>query len=216
MNWLDFVLIAALIGSIALGVKRGLIKEVMGFIGLIVGVVLAINKVDAVTVWVLSHMKASPVFVSFISFVVILVGFYLFFRILGLIFYRVASLSGLGKLDQLGGALVGFVRGWIVVGFVIFLFFYLPLPQGFYQSVENSFLAPAMTGAVPKIYEGTDFLHPQSPEFMPKLKAALDTRQAVQNEEGKRRIGFGGDDGRYGERVAKVLAKLEARYGVSP
>jgi len=215
MNWLDFVLIALLIGSIALGVKRGLIREGMGFVGLVVGVVIAINKVDAITAWVLAHMKASPVFVSFVSFVVILVGFYLLFKILGMIFYKVASLSGLGKLDQVGGALVGFVRGWIVVGFVIFLFFFLPLPQRFYQSVENSFLAPAMTGSVPMLYESTGFMHPKSPDFMPKIRSALDTRLATKDYE-NRRIGFGRDDGRYGERVARVLANLEARYGTNP
>ena len=215
MNWLDFVLLALLVGSIALGVKRGLIREVMGFIGLLIGVVIAINKVDAVTAWVLSHMKASPVVVSFISFVLILVFFYLAFRLLGMLFNRVASLSGLGKVDQVGGALIGFVRGWVLVGFVLFLLFYLPLPQGLYQSIENSFFAPAMTGSVPMIYEGTDFMHQQSPEFMPKIRASLNPRLATRDYE-NRRIEFGRDDGRYGERISRVLANLEARYGTNP
>jgi len=215
MNWLDFVLLALLVGSIALGVKRGLIREVMGFIGLIIGVVVAINKVDAITAWVLSHMKASPVVVSFISFVLILAVFYMAFRLLGMLFNKVASLSGLGKIDQIGGGLVGFVRGWVLVGFVLFLLFYLPFPQGFYRSIENSFFAPALTGSVPIIYEGTDFMHPQSPEFMPKIRASLDPWLATRSYE-NRRIEFGRDDARYGERVARVLANLEERYGTNP
>ncbi|MCI0330890.1 MAG: CvpA family protein [candidate division Zixibacteria bacterium] len=215
MNWLDFVLLALLVGSIALGVKRGLIREVMGFIGLIVGVVVAINKVDAVTAWVLSHMKASPVVVSFISFVLILAIFYIAFRFLGMLFNKAVSLSSLGKIDQVGGGFIGFVRGWVLVGFVLFLLFYLPFPQRFYDSVENSFFAPALTGSVPMIYEGTDFMHPQSPEFMPKIRSSLDPRLAVRGN-GTRRIEFGRDDGRYGERVSRVLANLEARYGDNP
>lgn len=215
MNWLDFVLLALLIGSIALGVKRGLIREVMGFVGLVVGVVLAINKVDAVTAWVLSHMKASPVAVSFISFVLILAFFYLVFRFLGMLFKKAFSLSGLGKVDQVGGGFVGFIRGWVLVGFVLFLLFYLPFPERFYQSIENSFFGPALTGSVPVVYESTGFLHPQSPQFMPKIKAALDPHLASQRYE-NRRIGFGRDDGRYGERVSRVLANLEARYGANP
>src|SRR3989304_6530827 len=103
MNWLGFVWPALLVGSIALGVKRGLIREVMGFIGLIIGVVIAINKVDAVTAWVLSHMKASPVVVSFISFVLILAFFYIAFRLLGMLFNKALSLSSLGRIDQVGG-----------------------------------------------------------------------------------------------------------------
>jgi len=215
MNWLDFVLLALLVGSIALGVKRGLIREVMGFIGLIIGVVIAINKVDAVTAWVLSHMKASPVVVSFISFVLILAFFYIAFRLLGMLFNKMASLSGLGKIDQIGGGFVGFIRGWVLVGFVLFLLFYLPFPQRFYQSIENSFFAPALTGSVPMLYESTDFLHPQSPEFMPKIRSSLDPRLATGEYE-NRRIEFGRDDGRYGERVSRVLANLEARYGTNP
>lgn len=215
MNWLDFVLLALLVGSIALGVKRGLIREVMGFIGLIVGVVVAINKVDAVTAWVLSHMKASPVVVSFVSFVLILAIFYIAFRFLGMLFNKAVSLSSLGKIDQVGGGFIGFVRGWVLVGFVLFLLFYLPFPQRFYDSIENSFFAPALTGSVPMIYEGTDFMHPQSPEFMPKIRSSLDPRLAARGN-GTRRIEFGRDDGRYGERVSRVLANLEARYGTNP
>lgn len=215
MNWMDFVLIALLIGSVALGVKRGLIREVMGFIGLIIGVVLAINKVDAVTAWVLAHMKASPVAVSFISFVLILAFFYVVFRVLGMVFKKAVALSGLGKLDQIAGGLIGLVRGWIIVGFVLFLFFYLPLPQRFYDSIENSFLAPAMTGSVPMIYEGTSSMHPASPQFMPKIKAALNTRRATSTND-SRRIEFGRDDGRYGERISRVLANMETRFGTNP
>jgi len=215
MNWLDFVLLALLVGSIALGVKRGLIREVMGFVGLIIGVVLAINKVDAVTAWVLSHMQASPVVISFVSFVLILAFFYVAFRLLGMLFNKMASLSGLGKIDQIGGGFVGFIRGWVLVGFVLFLLFYLPFPQRFYQSIENSFFAPALTGSVPMLYESTDFLHPQSPEFMPKIRSSLDPRLATRDYE-NRRIEFGRDDGRYGKRVSRVLANLEARYGTNP
>lgn len=215
MNWLDFVLLALLIGSIALGVKRGVIREVMGFIGLIIGVVVAINKVDAVTAWVLSHMKASPVAVSFISFVLILAAFYFAFRLLGMLFNKALSISSLGRIDQVGGGLIGFIRGWVLVGFVLFLLFYLPFPQRFYDSIESSFFAPALTGSVPMIYEGTDFLHPQSPEFMPKIRSSLDPRPA-ERANGTRRIAFGRDDGRYGERVSRVLANLEARYGENP
>lgn len=215
MNWLDFVLLVLLVGSIALGVKRGLIREVMGFVGLIIGVVLAINKVDAVTAWVLSHMKASPVVVSFVSFVLILAFFYITFRLLGMLFNKMASLSGLGKIDQIGGGFVGFIRGWVLVGFVLFLLFYLPLPQGVYQSIENSFFAPALTGSVPMLYESTGFMHPQSPEFMPKIRSSLDPRLATREYE-NRRIEFGRDDGRYGDRVSRVLANLEARYGDNP
>lgn len=215
MNWLDFVLLALLIGSIALGVKRGLIREVMGFIGLVIGVVIAINKVDAVTAWVLSHMKASPVAVSFVSFVLILAFFYVAFRFLGMLFKKAISLSSLGKIDQVGGGVVGFVRGWVLVGFVLFLLFYLPFPQRFYDSIENSFFAPALTGSVPMLYESTNFLHPQSPAFMPKIRSSLDPRLATRRYDG-RRIEFGRDDGRYGERVSRVLANLEERYGKNP
>ena len=215
MNWLDFVLLALLVGSIALGVKRGLIREVMGFIGLVIGVVVAINKVDAVTAWVLSHMKASPVAVSFISFVLILAAFYFAFRLLGVLFNKALSISSLGRIDQVGGGLIGFIRGWVLVGFVLFLLFYLPFPQRFYDSIENSFFAPALTGSVPMIYEGTVFLHPQSPAFMPKIRSSLDPRPAERGN-GTRRIAFGRDDGRYGARVSRVLANLEARYGENP
>jgi len=212
MNWVDYVLLALIVVSMVFGSRRGVIRETMGLIAFMVGVVFATHYIDWLASGVAKRMALSPVLVSFVGFVVLLVFIYIIFRILSLIFYRVASVERLGKVDHLGGALVGVLRGWVMLGFFLFLLLYLPLPQRTLTAMDESFLAPGMRGTVPLLYEGTSFLHPSNDHFMAKVKAALDVepKQRAENSEDlrvqRRRI-------RDLVQVQETLEQMESRFG---
>ena len=103
MNWIDYVLIALLLVAIFIGSKRGLFSGIMGTIGLLLGVIVSVNYVDKVTLRVLSNMKVSPVVVSFFSLIFLFAIVYLVVKLLAFLFYKVASLNPLGKMDKFGG-----------------------------------------------------------------------------------------------------------------
>jgi hypothetical protein len=73
----------------------------------------------------------------------------------------------------MGRALIGFLRGWVAIGFLTFLAFLLPLPESFYTAFEASFFGPAVAKTVPLIYEGTAKMHPENPNFMEKIENTL-------------------------------------------
>ena len=110
MNWLDIVIVAGLIAGIVLGFRRGFIREAMGLLGLIVGVIIAVNYVDWASAKFLTHMRVSPHIISFFSFILLFTAVFLGFKILGFLFYRVGSLTALGKLDKVGGGIFGFLQ----------------------------------------------------------------------------------------------------------
>jgi len=212
MNWVDYVLLALIVVAMVFGSRRGMIRESMGLIAFIVGIVFAVHYIDWLASGVASRMALSPVLVSFVGFVVLLVFVYLVFRILSLIFYRVASVERLGRVDHLGGALVGILRGWVMLGFLLFLLLYLPLPQSTLVAMDESFLAPGMRSTVPLLYESTSLLHPSNDHFMNKVRAALDV-------EPKRRVDVSNDlrlERRRIRELAQVretLEQMEARFG---
>lgn len=212
MNWVDYVLLALIVVSMVFGSRRGVIRETMGLIAFVVGVVFATHYIDWLASGVAQRMAISPVLVSFVGFVVLVVFVFLVFRILALIFYRVASVERLGKVDHMGGALVGVLRGWIMLGFFLFLLLYLPLPARTLTAMDESFLAPGMRGTVPLLYEGTSFLHPSNDHFMAKVRAALDvqTKRSVENSDDlrvqRRRI-------RDLAQVNETLEQMEERFG---
>ncbi|MDH4222982.1 MAG: CvpA family protein [candidate division Zixibacteria bacterium] len=173
MNWIDYVLIALLVVAVFIGSKRGFFSGMMGIIGLILGVIVSINYVDLVTLRVLSNMKVSPVVVSFFSLIIVFALVYLLVKLLGFLFYKVASLNPLGKIDKFGGMVFGVIQGWILLGFVLILLIFPPLPLSLTNKIDASFLGPLIRGSVPLIYQESSFLHPRRSSFVNKLKVAL-------------------------------------------
>ena len=173
MNWVDGVLIVLLLVSVIIGSKKGLIRELMAFVVFFTAIIVAVNYIDSFAVWVYDKLGGSPLISAFLSFVILLAISYAAFKILGLLFYRIANVKQIGRKDQMGGALIGFLRGWVAIGFLTFLTFLLPMPDAFYTSFESSFFGPAVAKTVPLMYEGTARVHPNNPDFMQKIERTL-------------------------------------------
>lgn len=173
MNWIDGVLIVLLLASVIVGSKKGLIRELMAFAVFFAAIVVSVNYIDNFAVWVYERVGGSPLISAFLSFAILLAVTYAAFKILGLLFYKVAQVKQTGRKDQMGGALIGFLRGWVAIGFLSFLAFLLPMPDGFYTSYEASFFGPAVAKTVPLMFEGTSKIHPNNPSFMEKIEKTL-------------------------------------------
>ncbi len=173
MNWIDAILLVLLLGSVIIGSKKGLIRELMAFVVFFAAIIISVNYIDNFAVWVYDRLGGSPLVSAFLSFLILLAGSYAAFKILGLLFYRVADLKRSGKRDQMGGALVGFLRGWVAIGFLTFLVFLLPMPDQFYSAFDSSFFGPAVAKTIPLVYEGTSPIHPGNPDFMAKIERTL-------------------------------------------
>lgn len=212
MNWVDYVLLALMVVAMIFGMRRGVIREAMGLVAFMAGLVFATHYIDWLAHTLTQRMALSPVLVSFVGFVVLVAFVFLVFRLLALIFYRVASVERLGRVDHLGGALVGMLRGWVMLGFLLFLMLYLPLPKSTLDAIDNSFLAPGMRTTVPFVYEATSFLHPSNDRFINKVRAALDVEP--------RRFSESPDDQRLQRRrlremasAREALQQMEDRFG---
>lgn len=173
MNWVDGVLILLLLVMVVIGSKKGLIRELMAFVIFFAAVIVSVNYIDHFAVWVYNQVGGSPVISAFLAFAILLAITYAAFKLLGMLFYRVANLKQIGKKDQMGGALIGFLRGWVAIGFLTFMAFLLPLPDAFYTAFESSMFGPVVAKTVPLMYEGTSALHPSRPSFMGQLEQAL-------------------------------------------
>jgi len=173
MNWIDAILILLLLVMVVIGSKKGLIRELMAFVVFFAAVIVSVNYIDHFAVWVYNQVGGSPLVSAFLAFALLLALSYAAFKLLGMLFYRVADIKTMGRKDKMGGALIGFLRGWVAVGFLTLMTFLLPLPDGFYTAFESSMFGPVMAKTVPLMYEGTSPLHPARPSFMGQLEQAL-------------------------------------------
>lgn len=173
MNWIDGILIAILLAMVIVGSKKGLIRELMAFIVISAAVIVSINYIDTFAVWVNGQLDVSPLVSAFLSFIVLLALAYAAFKMLGMLFYRMADLKKMGKRDQMGGALVGFLRGWVAASFLTFLTFLMPMPDSYYISFSESFLGPAVAKTIPLMFDNTTLIHPKTPSFMRQMEETL-------------------------------------------
>ena len=173
MNWVDGALIALLLTSVIIGSKKGLVRESSAFVIFFAALLTSISYIDKFAIWMYDHVGGSPLISAFLSFIILLTVSYAVFKLLGILFYKVASIKNQGKPDQVGGALVGFLRGWVAIGFLTFLVFLLPMPDKFYDYFGASLFGPVVAKTVPLVFESTSIVHPETPSFMKKIENTL-------------------------------------------
>jgi len=178
MNVVDYILLALLVLMIYVGSKKGLLRELTAIITLVPAVIISINFMDKLSVFMYEKFGGSPLVMTFLSFILLLGACYAVFKLLGIGLAKMINVQNKGKKDQMGGAFIGFVRGWVVLSFVIFLLFLLPMPAKFYVSMEDSFFGPTLVKTIPVMYETTAALHPKNPSFMNKVESALELKQS--------------------------------------
>jgi len=173
MNWIDILLLILLVAAIIVGSKKGLIRELVALAVLTATVIITVNYIDVIAIKVYEAVGGSPLVTAIISFIILLAIIYAVFKLLGMLFYKIANLQKLGKKDQLGGALVGALRGWVIISFVVFVVFLMPLPERFYDDFGESFLGPTFARTLPLLYETSAGLHPGNDSFMDKVEQTL-------------------------------------------
>ena len=119
MNWLDFVIIAAIAIPTFIVLKIGLIKEVLSLAGLIVGVILA----GCFYVPLSEQLTFIPqaTVAKVVAFAIILIGVMIIAGVLAMVLKWITSVIMLGWVNRIGGAVFGLVLGAILCGAVLAL-----------------------------------------------------------------------------------------------
>jgi membrane protein required for colicin V production len=113
MNWLDIIIIIALIVPIFTGLMQGLIKAALSLAGIIVGVVLASNFYEDFA-GVLGFISNEDV-ANIVAFIIILLLVFIIANVIAFFLRATISALTLGWIDRVGGAVFGFVMGAIVI-----------------------------------------------------------------------------------------------------
>lgn len=148
LNYIDYIVIAAIGTSGLLAVLRGFLREVVGLLGWVLAFLLAsrfsVNLGGLVSQW--SGLNREP-WGHGIAFFLVFVTVLLSVGGIGQLLKRLVGHAGLTASDRLLGLLFGLARGVLIVVMVFlgFIHFNQPLPE----VVSRSWLAPFFTqGAV--------------------------------------------------------------------
>ena len=103
---------------------------------------------------------------------------------------------------------MGAIRGWIIISFLVFLVFLVPMPEKFYLDFDSSFLGGTFAKTIPALYESTTGLHPENPNFMRKVENTIMQEPGRKMPASKR-----GDLEESREQVYRVMYQIDRFFG---
>ncbi len=141
MNWLDYVMLAIILVTVVMGIVKGLIRQVIGLVAVIAGLVLAVVYYDQTSHMFRTFVKNELVsnFLGFllIFFIVLAAG-----AILGHLLTK-AMVGPLAFANRLFGAVFGLVKAVLICGILVFALVSFDMAR---PAIETSVLAPACLG----------------------------------------------------------------------
>lgn len=139
MNWVDFVIIAAILWFVFAAFQAGFIREIVTVLAAVIGVVLAglfyEDLADDVLLFIDNDTMANIVAFGSIFGAVILAG-----QMLSMVLKPTVHLLQLGIFDQLIGAIFGFVKALVFIQ--VFVVVFVTFPRwGLKDDIEDSAFA---------------------------------------------------------------------------
>ncbi len=145
MNWLDIVILVALVVPAFIGLKQGIIKAALSLAGVIVGAILASNfheQLGGVMTFI-----SNPDVANIAGYIIILVVVMIIANVLAVVLKFTAKAVMLGWIDRAGGVVFGFLMGALFMGAIL-----AAVVKFFGEGlVTDSFLAGMLLDKVPLV-----------------------------------------------------------------
>ncbi len=174
MTWVDWVILAVLAASTLMGLAQGFFRAVCSLAGLILGLTLAEWNYQRAGVLFKPIFRADAI-ANTVAFLVIALLVMGLANLIGGLIGKVANKLGLGCLDGLAGAILGFIQGLVLVmiSILVIVAFYpgqewmnqARLPKLFFGSLHMSEkVSPDELGE--RVRKGLMVLEHESPAWM--------------------------------------------------
>ena len=127
MNWLDIVLIVAIIVTTVWGLIKGFIRQLLGLAAVIAGLILAVLYYRGISE-VLGQVIRKPLLANFLGFMVIFIATLVAGGLLGHLLTKLMK----GPLDLANhalGGVFGFIKAVLVCGILVFTMLVFDLEQ---------------------------------------------------------------------------------------
>ncbi len=174
IGWVDVVALVLIFWGLVIGFKRGLEIELPKFLEAAVATVVTLHYYQAVGDILHVNLSAPTYPAQVLSFLGIALGCFLIVRLFFKILATLVTISFMGTVSRVGGALAGSLR--FILAFSLLSFFLLMMPLDFFKdsfSFERSWSGPFFAQTSEKLYRLTTYYLPfklGTPEIPTKSK----------------------------------------------
>lgn len=119
--WLDILFLIVLIIAVIKGISRGIIMALFSFIGWFIGLAAALKLSASLAAYLQNHTDINSKWLPFLSFIMVFVVVVLIINLAGKAVEQLFSMSLLGWVNKIGGALL--YTAMYTLAFSIVLFY---------------------------------------------------------------------------------------------
>jgi membrane protein required for colicin V production len=147
------IIVLAVVGVLTLiGLWKGMVRQFFGLLGLIAGYVLAMRFYQPGSKFL---MTLHPTTARAISFIAIFLGCILVAHLIGWAVGRIFAVSKLGFLNRIGGGVLGFLKGCVLVSVaVVVLTAFLPADSSLFRESSTIRYILPVAMALTKVTRG--------------------------------------------------------------
>lgn len=120
MGTIDIVILCCFIPAIIIGLKNGLIKQLIALAVIYLGIRLSLMFSDPVSQWLTERMQLSEFWVKALSFLIIFAAVAIILNLLGNIIEKIIKVTPLSGLNRLGGVLVACCITALIVSVLVY------------------------------------------------------------------------------------------------
>jgi membrane protein required for colicin V production len=147
MNWLDLVIVLALLLFTWAAFRAGLVREVVTLAATFLAIVIAGLYYDDLALDVLVFIDNEGA-TKVVAFLLLLGSIFFMGQLVAFLLQRLVSLLMLGWADRLAGAAFGFFKGLVLIEVLLILFVTFP-QMGLENAIDGSAVAPLFLDTVP-------------------------------------------------------------------
>ncbi len=167
MDWLSLVILV-FVGLMGVsGLRKGLIRQILGLVGLIAAILLASKYYDVAADYILDYFAVPEGISTVLGFAAVALGVATLISVLGWIWGRLVKYSPVSVLDSLGGALFGLAKGVLFVAILLFVVYALPF-EGLHIAIDNSSVAHEFMDLSPIVLKNLEDIFPEGIPYLTK------------------------------------------------
>ncbi len=179
MNPADIAIIAIILVFVFLGVKKGLLDEILGITGWIIAVICALKFAGLLGQVIATKIPQLQTISSVLAALLILFGIrYSFLLIINILVKSSPKITE-NSFNKVSGAFLGIAQGALVIGLLVIFFCVIPFGPNVKKLVDKSALFPQMKKVSVFMVNTIANFIPQSQGTMDKILEKMDVKSSV-------------------------------------
>jgi len=153
LNFIDYIILVILVLFLIQGYRKGIIISLASIAALVLGIYIAVHFSNYLDSTLMEHLKPSRKWLPILSFTITFIVVVIVVLLVAKLTEKLVDVVGMGFFNHLGGAVLGLVKGVILISILIFIFTSIDTKGKWLkeQHKKDSYLYSRVSAVFPKL-----------------------------------------------------------------